>query len=535
MKSIHRNISFAAAESFRDILDSGSTVVVRSKETKEIVNRVTVIERPNERFLFLPDRLNDFVAQIAESIWVLAGRDDVKWLKNYLPRAPQYSDDGKVWRAAYGPRLRRWHKRTDQIDKVRKLLQDDPSSRRAVMGLFDPANDFVDSLDIPCNNLLTWLIRDGKLHLNVTLRSNDAMWGFSGANAFEWSVLHELMARWVGTDIGPVTFFAASFHLYAEHWDRSERIASKFRRLTPYECGVRSLPFDIKWNDLERELELWFELEKGIRKKPTAEIDRLSELDDAFLKRSLEIIQLYWLDKQPKGKVADEVFASVLSELPECDLAAAAYEFFGRARPALMRDIPHPNIATYFSALLSNKPVDGMTTAIKWLHATKDRAYGGAWKKRGELVSVMANIARKVDRLIVYVQSKHHLVGESILDTAVDLFVYVAKYQLFLEEMELGDLLDASAPQPFSDHDENFDTIADRMISATLIDEDADELVGKIDVTFDRLWRSAADQVPIDERKTLAKELAEHSARLVGVFRANHPDQAAQFIRSANH
>lgn len=135
MASIYRNISFAAAGSFRDILNSGVSVSPRGGETKEILNRVTVLERPLERFLFLPDRMNDFVAQIAESIWVLAGKDDIVWLKEYLPRAPKYSDDGKTWRAAYGPRLRRWHGMVDQIDEVRKLLIEDPSSRRAVMGL----------------------------------------------------------------------------------------------------------------------------------------------------------------------------------------------------------------------------------------------------------------------------------------------------------------------------------------------------------------------------------------------------------------
>ncbi|MGO8148708.1 thymidylate synthase [Rhizobium leguminosarum] len=533
MTSIHRNISFAAAASFRDILASGNYVAVRGKETKEILNQVTVIERPHERFLFLPDRLNDCFAQIAESLWVLAGRDDIEWLTRYLPRAPNYSDDGKTWRAGYGPRLRRWHGKTDQVDKVRKLLLDDQSSRRAVMGLFDPQKDFVDSRDIPCNNLLSWLIRDGQLHLSVVLRSNDAMWGFSGANAFEWSVLHELMAKWLGTDVGTVTFFAASFHLYEEHWDRSQRISSKFQGATPYEHGVPGLPLDIKWEAIEQNLKTWFELEELVRRDPFAEISRLNELDDAFLRMSLQTIRLYWLDKRPRNEVPNETFSSILGGLKECDLVAAAYEFFGRARSGLLHEIPHPHIAAYFAAISSGKLDDEMNSAIKKLHSAKDRAYGGAWKKRGELVSVMANIARKVDRLVVYVTSRHDLVGETILDTAVDLFVYSGKYQLFLEDMDPGDLLSASAPRPFSDHDENFDTIADRLIASEPSDEDADTLIGLIAETFERLWHAAADSEPVEERKTLAAELTEESALLVGALRKSHPDQTASFIRAA--
>jgi len=42
------------------------------------------------------------------------------------------------------------------------------------------------------------MIRDGKLHMNVIVRDNDAVWGFSEINSFEWSVLQEMMAYWTG-------------------------------------------------------------------------------------------------------------------------------------------------------------------------------------------------------------------------------------------------------------------------------------------------------------------------------------------------
>ena len=198
----YRNISFATVGSVIDILDHGSNVVVHGKATRELMGRLTTLERPLERYLFLPKRHNDVFAQFAETMWVLAGRDDVVWLSRYLPRAPDYSDDGRTWHAAYGPRLRRWAGDVDQLDKVRRLLTEDRESRRGVMVLFDPARDFVDSKDIPCNNWLSWIARDSRLHLSVAVRSNDAMWGFSGTNAFEWSILQELMAYWLKLEVG---------------------------------------------------------------------------------------------------------------------------------------------------------------------------------------------------------------------------------------------------------------------------------------------------------------------------------------------
>ena len=79
---------------------------------------------------------------------------------------PEFSDNGRTWHGAYGPRLRNWNG-VDQIDETRRLLLEETATRRAVMSLYDPSRDFVKSKDVPCNNWLNWLVRDGKLHLTV--------------------------------------------------------------------------------------------------------------------------------------------------------------------------------------------------------------------------------------------------------------------------------------------------------------------------------------------------------------------------------
>lgn len=107
----YRNISLALVGSTRDLLFTGSDVVVKERVTKELVSRNTRLERPLERYLSVPNRQNDIVAQFAESMWVLSGRDDVKWLAKYLPRAPLFSDDGMTWRGAYRSSVEEleWH------------------------------------------------------------------------------------------------------------------------------------------------------------------------------------------------------------------------------------------------------------------------------------------------------------------------------------------------------------------------------------------------------------------------------------------
>lgn len=534
MAKIYRNISFATAGSFRDILTAGVAVSPRGSETKELLNCVTVIERPLERFLFLPDRMNDFVAQIAESIWVMAGKDDIIWLSGYLKRAPTYSDDGKTWRAAYGPRLRRWHDEIDQVDEVRKLLIADPSSRRAVMGLYDPELDFVDSLDIPCNNLLAWLVRDGQLHLTVFLRSNDAMWGFSGANAFEWSILHELMAGWLSVPVGSATFIAGSFHLYGDYWDRAKRISARFGQITPYELGVPSLQLNVSWDRLADELDRWFEIEASIRSDPFSEILGLQSMQEGFLKTSLELIRLYWIDKSADTRSTDSLIAEGLAKLPECDAVAAAYEFFGRSRRGLLSNIPHPTISAFFEEFY-REPVasDDFLSSIKIMHSQKDRAYGGAWKKRGELISVLPNIARKVDRLSVFLSSNIELSGETILDTAVDLLVYSIKYQLFLEDILPEWILTTSARAPFADDEENFGIVLDSWFAKPAGEpRPLDQLIKKIEEIFESLWPVAQNKGPIGHRKALAAALTTLSYELVATLRKTDPESIKFFTEA---
>ena len=74
--------------------------------------------------------------------------------------------------------------------------------------------------------------------------------------------------------------------------------------------------------------------------------------------------------------------------------------------------------------------------AVRRLHRAKDAAYRDAWKRRGEVISILANIARKVDRLEYGLDGAPATAGESWLDTAADLLVYCLKYQAYLADLD---------------------------------------------------------------------------------------------------
>jgi len=223
MELFARNVNEALFEGLQALFRRGRDVTVRGQKTIELDDVLFIISNPLERCIFLTGRNDNIFAKVAETLWVLAGRNDIKWLSHYLPRAADFSDDGETWRGGYGPRLRG---NPDQVMQCVNILTKDPESRRAVMTIFDPKLDYVDSKDIPCHLAIHWLIRDGFLNMKVFQRSSDIWWGFSATNTFEWSVLHQLMASWLNVQVGTLAYFISSLHLYERHFERAANLLS---------------------------------------------------------------------------------------------------------------------------------------------------------------------------------------------------------------------------------------------------------------------------------------------------------------------
>lgn len=86
---------------------------------------------------------------------------------------------------------------------------------------------------------------------------------------------------------------------------------------------------------------------------------------------------------------------------------------------------------------MSTEPTSADIAAeLIWLHEFKDADYKDAWRKRGELIGIFANIARKYDRLVVAQEEAHPGKGEPRADTSADLCVYSIKYVTWLIEQD---------------------------------------------------------------------------------------------------
>lgn len=228
----------------RLLLTHGSHSAPRGMPTREILGVHLHLTQPRRRLIHLPPtRLLNPAFAVAEAAWIISGCDD-PWIFEFNGQLAQYADNN-ILQGAYGPRLRRWHG-VDQLDRVRSQLLADPDSRRAVITLFDPARDHKGHSDVPCTLGFRFFLRRNRLHMHTTMRSQDLWLGF-GYDVFTFTLIHELMAGWIGAELGEYRHSVDSLHLYAKHWDAASV-------LPPTGHSKTMDPIAVGWPDLDSTL-----------------------------------------------------------------------------------------------------------------------------------------------------------------------------------------------------------------------------------------------------------------------------------------
>lgn len=204
----------------------------------------TVYSEPTERVMFHPERDCNPFFHLYESLWMLAGRRDVKSVAHYVKRMETFSDDGKVFHAAYGYRWR-YHFKVDQVAAIIGALAHNPDNRRCILQMWDAKVDLDrEGKDFPCNTIATfginWL---GHLDMTVFNRSNDIVWGAYGANAVHFSMLQEYIAGALGVKVGYYWQVSTNFHGYVNTLEPVQELAHVYPEDNPYKLGeVKPFP-----------------------------------------------------------------------------------------------------------------------------------------------------------------------------------------------------------------------------------------------------------------------------------------------------
>jgi thymidylate synthase len=215
------NELFAAA--CREVRRHGHRTAPRGMATTEVLGAHLCLTQPRRRFVNVPPvRVLNPAFAVAEALWILSGSDD-PWIFTYNRSLARYADDGRL-QGAYGPRMRHWRGEVDQVDHVRRLLLRDPDSRQAVIQLYDPSRDTLGHRDVPCTLNYRFFLRRDRLDMHTTMRSNDVWLGLP-YDVFTATILHELMAGWLGVPLGVYHHHVDSLHLYAQHDQLASQIA----------------------------------------------------------------------------------------------------------------------------------------------------------------------------------------------------------------------------------------------------------------------------------------------------------------------
>lgn len=183
----------------------------------------TAYTRPTQRVLFGAVRDANPFFHLFESLWMLAGHNDTAFVARYNPRMATFSDDNDAatQNGAYGYRWRQHFNGVDQLLEVALLLARDPTTRRAMLGMWDPAQDLVNqgSKDLPCNTHVYFDASRGVLDMTVCCRSNDVVWGAYGANAVHMSFMQEWLALYLNIPVGTYYQMSNNYHVYTERED----------------------------------------------------------------------------------------------------------------------------------------------------------------------------------------------------------------------------------------------------------------------------------------------------------------------------
>lgn len=220
----------------RLLLDKGEESSPRGNMTKELIDVVTILD-PHYAIITGINRNLNLKLISMEALQLISCTSYVQRTLAAAPMMGMFMDGGS-FHGAYGVRI------GVQLEGVINRLRSDKHSRQAVITIWDPLRDAYRTTapkDVPCTTMLQFLIRDDRLVMHVTMRSNDVWWG----TPHDWGQFSQLqlaIARVLGIKAGDYYHHAVSFHLYSHDFDKIDQLTAPTKPLTYHDgIGARHL------------------------------------------------------------------------------------------------------------------------------------------------------------------------------------------------------------------------------------------------------------------------------------------------------
>jgi thymidylate synthase len=245
----------ARIESRLDVLHQSS----RIGDTLELLHTVISIDDPRERWVLSRHPAINPAFAIAEVVWILAGRNDSAFMNHWNPALPRFAGSGQTYYGAYGYRLRR-NLKIDQLERAFSTLNANPSSRQVVLQIWDGTLDLPDvdgtprDPDIPCNICSMLKVREGRLDWMQVLRSNDLFLGVPH-NIVQFTSLQEVIAGWLGVELGTYHQLSDSLHVYERDIDAIRNRTEVLKTRNPDSLMLPKHESERVWREFESRME----------------------------------------------------------------------------------------------------------------------------------------------------------------------------------------------------------------------------------------------------------------------------------------
>lgn len=283
----------------------------------ELVGVLVEITNPRARLSLTESRGRPFSC-LGEFCWYLAGSNELAFVRHYIPEYEPFADEGVVI-GGYGPRWFNW-RGFDQVEVVTKQLREKPDSRQAVVQIFDSSDLIQKHKSIPCTSTLQFFVREERLHMLTSMRSNDVYIGLPH-DVFAFTMLQEIVARDLGVELGTYKHAVGSMHLYDRNRDAADRFLSEGWQST--KMAMPAMPLGDPWPALDA----LRKTEATIRIGAVAGVDNWNEYW-ADLARLLQVFQC--------SKVRDVAGMQAISK----SMAWAPYRAYIERRIAVLQDSP---------------------------------------------------------------------------------------------------------------------------------------------------------------------------------------------------
>lgn len=202
------------------IVSEGKTL----ENTKFLRNQGFYIKNPIQNEILTEWRKWSYNYALDEWAWYLSGDRSVSEIKKKAKIWDTMHKGDDIVNSNYGYQ---WQ-RNGQLDYVINELIRNPSSRRAVLSIYDGKEHKEYEKDTPCTLNIILDIDNGVLNMTVLMRSNDLWYGFCN-DQFCFSNLQIHIANVLGIEIGWYYHFAHNLHLYTKDLEKHNIFYAKLK------------------------------------------------------------------------------------------------------------------------------------------------------------------------------------------------------------------------------------------------------------------------------------------------------------------